>query len=60
MKREQTHSASGYWENERTVDAREFDQDPGSVLDLAERGPVTVLDERGEVCLRISYPSFDD
>lgn len=47
-------------ENERTVDAREFDQNPGCVMDLAERGPVTVVDERGEVCLRISFPSFDD
>lgn len=60
MKHDDTQYASGYWENERTVDGREFDRDPGAVMDLAAHGPVTVLDERGEVCLRISFPSLDD
>jgi hypothetical protein len=58
MKRD--HTTSCYWENEQTVDAREFDQNPGSVMDLAEYGPVTVVDEQGHACLRISFPSFDD
>jgi hypothetical protein len=60
MDHDDTQGASDYWENEQTVDAFVFDQNPGSVMDLAARGPVTVLDERGEVCLRISLPSLDD
>lgn len=60
MKHHDTRHASGYWGNERTVHAHEFDQNPGSVIDLAAHGPVTVLDESGAVCLRISFPSIDD
>jgi hypothetical protein len=60
MKHDETRYASGYWENERIVEAREFDQDPGLVMDLAADGPVTVLDESGKVPWRVSLPSFDD
>jgi hypothetical protein len=51
---------NNYWNNIHTVNADFFDGTPSAVMDMAETGPVVIVDCDGNVVLKICIPHFDD
>lgn len=49
-----------YWDNEQIIDNDVFDKDISCIFDLVEKGPVVVLNESGEVCLRVALIKGED